>query len=437
MIVSITSSNSSKTLNLLPAIRVSSIVLILTSALLFTDMLSGMLRYYLVYSNLEYLIYLPKIACLIFVFPKMIKNLKQRPFFYLLLLVLISQIIGMFHQVNIKSQLFTFFLIIPFLFGFVSAQYIRQKELFFIVVMFIIWIVTVLGIYADILLDFPWTGFTYTIEGVNIEAARKWTTMGLERISGFSRMSSAAAFYLVCSALFLVIYIKSLWLKMVLVVTTLPALLATTNKAGIFCFTLSLFFSNLAKIPSLLKFIIYGLAIIVITLPISASFISYDFNFSGPIEMLLLSSFADRLETTWPNFIAKVTKYGNPILGIGFGGVGTAVKYFSEETSSGLDVGDNFALYLFGCCGIIAFALFFYLAKVTIRLYVIRDKYSIALATIMVAILAASLTTDIIESQIFAFMLGLAITTAYINKPYSLLLAQNVLRANRNAISIR
>jgi len=275
--------------------------------------------------------------------------------------------------------------------------------------MIVVFLVTVLGVYINAIVDYPWKGFAYAINGSEIEGAKEWTTMGMPRLAGFTRMSTIASFYIACAALFLYEYSRSWWHKLLVVLVAFPAILLTTNKSGIGAFMLGLASTVLVRYPRLLKLFLFSLASILMSLPFSKIARNYELDLTDPISLLLLASFEDRLINTWPNFLAGVSKFGNLITGVGFGGIGTANKYFASGSRHVLAVSDNFALYLYGCFGITIIGIYLFLAYITVVLFSSSQRLTRSLAPVMVAFFAASFTTDVIETQIFALMLGIAI----------------------------
>jgi hypothetical protein len=399
-------------------IGTSSIVLWLMVLLICTDMLAGPLRFFLSYVGLESVVYIPKVMCFLFLTWEIVRGRLTRLLFYNIILLAVYAVVGLLHRVDVFSILFSLFVVLPFLFGIVAEQYLYDKEKLYISFIIAVFIVTALGIYLDVFLEFPWQGFSYTIQGAEIEGAREWTTFGLKRIAGFTRLSAAAAFYIVTSALFLISYSRSWWHKLMLFLVGFPAVLATTNKAGIVGFVLGMASILLVHYPRTLKLFVFGLASTVMLLPLSTVVRSYDIDLSDPVSLILLASFEDRLIHTWPDFVAAVSQFGNPVTGVGFGGIGSAIKFSVGGSREVFAFADNFALYLYGCFGVLAVALFFYLAHITCNLFTSKHRIVGSLAPVMVAIFAVSITTDIIEAQILALMLGIAIAS-YRNEKYT------------------
>ena len=394
-------------------IRVASLVLMIMILLLSFDMLAGPLRYYLAQVGLESTVYVPKAACLLFVVWEIVRGRMSRVLFYVILLLALFAFVGLVQNVGIFSIFFSLFVISPFLFGIATARYFSESEDIFVLILIFVFAVTALGVYLDVFLDFPWKGFAYTLNDLDIEGSREWGTFGFERVAGFTRMSAAAAFYLACSALFLFNYSRSWWHKLLVVLIASPSLLVTTNKAGIGGFVLGLASIGLSDYPRVQRMLVYGLASTVVFLPISSIVRNYELDLADPVSLILLASFEDRLNNTWPNFFAAVARFGNSLFGVGIGGVGSPIKFFASGSREILAVADNFALYLYGCFGLVSVALFLYFGRVAVKLFASQNLRNRSLAPVMVALLAASLTTDIIEAQILSLMLGIVIAVPH------------------------
>ena len=390
--------------------RVAAGVLVITAMLLCSDMVTGPLRYYLSPIGLNSFVYAPKVLSIFIVIKEAFHRRVNRVLFFVLLVMITSSMVGLTNNFSLNCILFSFFSISPFLVGISSAHYLLGKEKQFVILLGVIFVVTAVGVFLGIFIDFPWKGFVYTIDNHEIEGVREWSTFGFDRVAGFARMSVTAAFYLVCSSLFLFSYCRSYWIKFLLVITAFPLILATTNKAGIFGFLLGMLSIALIGMPRLQKMAIYCLVIGVVVFPFTTLFGLYNLNIKDPISLLLLASFEDRLINTWPLFIAGVSKHGSFLAGVGFGGIGASVNYFVSGTNEVLNFADNFLLYLYGIFGVIAIPIFIYLGRVANDLFSIKDRFIASMAPVMVATLAAALTTDVIEVQVLAFFLGMSLS---------------------------
>jgi hypothetical protein len=389
-------------------ILVAPLAIAVLAAVLWTDMLTGPLRFYGAKFGMELILYLPKALCLLFFIPKFASRTLNRQSWLIVLLLVVYGMIGVFNGVGVVSVLFSVYLISPFLFGTVGIHNFAEREDAFVKVITVIFVVTAIGIFAQLVVDFPWKGFMYSIGDKEIEGSREWTTNGIDRIAGFARASSSAAFYMMCSGMFLAAYTKKRYRKVLISLVMLVGVAITTNKAAVGGALLGIVSLAVSRRPRAVRGCVYGIATLVAYLPTSTLFQTYKLDLSDKLSMLMLASFDDRLVNTWPNFLSAVFDAGNPVTGVGFGGVGSGVRYFASGAQT-LGVADNFALYLYGAFGVLAFLIYFYFAKRTMTLFASSDPLAAALGPVMVSLLAASLTTDVIEAQMSAFMLGVAV----------------------------
>jgi len=392
-------------------IGVNSIVLCLISMLFAVDVLGGPLRLYLSSIGFESIIYIPKVLCLSFIVYTISRTRINKALFYCLFLIALYSIIAVIHKIEIFQILFTLIIILPLLFGIVSAPYLYGKQNIFVFMIAAMFIVTVSGVCINIFIDFPWQGLSYNMQGLEVEGTREWTTFGLKRVAGFTRLSAGAAFYIVTCALFLISYSSSWSYRIIIILFGFPAVLATTNKAAIVGFVIGIGSLLLDRCPRMRSLLVYALAATVMLLPLSTLARNYDIDLRDPVGIFLLTSFEDRLIHTWPDFMGAVSTFANPVTGVGFGAIGTASKYGFNASHEVFTFADNFALYLYGCFGILVVVLFYYLAHVTCLMFRSKVMFQLSLAPVMVAIFAISITTDIIESQVLAFMMGIIVSS--------------------------
>jgi hypothetical protein len=391
-------------------IKISNMALVMVLLVLATDALGGPIRYVLSRVGLEYLVYLPKLLGMLFVFREVFRRRINSVLFGFLMVLGVSAFVGALHQVSVKSLVFTIVIISPILFGISAAPYLLEKERALVTMLAVLFLVTALGVFIDIFIDFPWKGMSFKVDNKDIEGVRDWTTFGIERVAGFTRMSSQAAFYLASSSLFLFSYSRSTLLRILIVLTAFPLTVATTNKAGIVGFAIGLGACALNRWPRLQTAAIYSLIAAIFLFPVVSLLFTFNLDIRDPISLLLLASFEDRLINTWPLFFAGVAKYGSTLGGMGFGGVGSAAQYFAAGGREVFHYADNFALFLYGIFGVAVVPIFVYFGRVTTNLFRSPNRVIAALAPVMVSMLAESLTTDIIEAQVLALFLGIALT---------------------------
>ncbi|KAF2330059.1 MAG: hypothetical protein REI96_07305 [Flavobacterium nitrogenifigens] len=397
--------------------RVSIIILVITSLVLLFEVFSGALRYYFTQWNLSFMIYLPKVICLFAVIIKVvalkIKNLML--FAFLMLSILIS----LFHSATMFNIFFSIFVYCPFLFGFLYGQYLEIKRKELLIIVWICFLSSILGVYLDYVTELPWKGFVYNIGGVEIEANRQWSTLGEDRIAGFSRLSASLAFMIAIFSTYINMFLKSKFLKLFLLIVTFCSLILTTNKTAVISYfsTSIIYFYYYER--KFIKGFFFFITFFGCFLPIIGIFLDYsvDSEGFGVISRSLLFSFDDRLTNTWPFFYQCVRDNNGFIWGTGIGTIGSAFSSFPIRDITtikgyGLGVADNTFLYLwglFGLFGIFLYTRFYWLMN---RLVKREDSFSVALCGIVVCICIISWTTDSLEAVISSLFLGIASSVA-------------------------
>jgi hypothetical protein len=209
------------------------------------------------------------------------------------------------------------------------------------------------------MLEVPWTGLVYKVGEVQVEAAREWTTFGLERVAGFSRASYDAAGHLLFLAVAMVILGRGrVWRWLAWLATGVLIGLTTTKKSlGVFLVLTALFVPMLwPRVRRGLKQAIgamvpWGAVAIGIALPVSTLFVRYRLKFDSLVSAFLFASFEDRLTVVWPDGFALLREHGNVLLGRGIGGIGVAQRYFEPARYTSAD---NLYLYSYVTFGLAA-----------------------------------------------------------------------------------
>ncbi len=142
-------------------------------------------------------------ACIIAVAWELITRPQQRGLWLLLILAAASLLLGRLHGAEFKSGFFAVFIYAPLLFGLLCGPYLEmhRKAVGWIIAFCLV--ASLIGIALDLLINVPWKGYTYSMGGVEVSANRSWSAYGLDRIAGFSRMSSSLAMMLAVFSLYL------------------------------------------------------------------------------------------------------------------------------------------------------------------------------------------------------------------------------------------
>lgn len=392
-----------------PSVRVSSLALVVFAALLIVETLSGALRFYLDGVGLAPLIYVPKLAAL-FLAGALILSGPQRTIALGAGLPLgMSATLALVNGASLANIGFTIFVLAPFIFGFASARHLfrRQKELTLLACVALA--TSAVGAAADWSIGVPWKGYAYVVGEHTLVANRQWWAAGVDRVGGFARSSALLAMIVGVLSLYVNASLKSILLKAVVFFATLFVIAVTTNKSSLVGYVLAFIASG-----TLLRSFRpqYAMAVMVgLLLPAISIFIGYE-DSVGRFDSVF-RSLSDRLANTWPGFYALLDGPLAPLLGQGFGNVGSAVSVFPKADAPvnqwpSLAVADNGALYLWGMFGVFGCVLYSaqYLLLRSLQRSVV--PYYQGLLSVVYFLVIVSWFTDVAESAVACLFLGLA-----------------------------
>lgn len=382
--------------------------------IMLSEVLSGPFRFYLEGMGLSLLVYMPKVMALGILFRWIGKYESDRLVLPVLVMFAISGIIALIYGLSIGQIGFGLWIYLYLLFGIPMWVTIQGNEKRFIHSCLVGWLIAVVGVFINSQTTFPWVGFGYTIAGVEVEGNREWSTYDIDRLAGFGRTSiNTAGQILVLSLVALpVLYRRSKVTSVALVLASSIAIILTTAKsvAGAYLICLAIWLISL--VPTLAMYTGFVTCLLSMALPFTTLFITYRLDISTWWGELLFQSFEERLLFTWPLSLRQIFQNGDPIFGLGLGGVGSAQKNFSNMGPSLYDLSftDSFSLFIFGTFGILGVGILIALSYGLCR-KISRDVTIVA--CVAIAALGSILTggaSDLIEGGIPAIFIGLAIS---------------------------
>ena len=341
---------------------------------LLTEVLGGAIRYYAVQSGFSWLPYLPHALLATLLIPMLFAYLVSEgvtsTYLAILLLFGVATIYGIFNLGDANQVAFGLWVSVNFLYGIVVMPAIIRVWPRLTPYAFLLWMVAVTGVFINFFYSWPWIGFEYQVGATSIEASRFWRTGGLifDRLPGFSRTSYDAAVQILVLALFLMWSLGKAWRFPIWIVSG-AAIVLTTHKSAIVVFALFsvLLLSYRGSARPWWRLLPAILGSFDFLLPFSMLFVKLDWFESvgsgAGLGPLVLASFAERLELTWPDWLRMIVERGNPLLGRGLGGIGAAQMYFEPTFSAA----DNIAVYLYGTFGVLGLVLLW--------VYVMRTRH--------------------------------------------------------------
>jgi hypothetical protein len=333
--------------------------LALLFVLILSEVLSGPIRYCAVQLHLVWLPYLPRFLAVLVLGPMFIGRLVSEGVTstYLALIVLFSvaATYGLFNLGNADQVEFGLWTLVTFMYGvLVCASLVRGWKKLTPYVVFL-WALAVAGVLVNYFYRWPWAGLDYQVGATTVNAGRGWHTAGfvIPRLTGFARAWFEAALQILFPALFLkeVLPMRR-WLPIWIVSGVAIALTTTKTTVAAYLLFSALWIFSRGKISTLWRTLPIALACLDVLLPFSMSFVSQNRlgEDQSPAAHLLIATLLARMQEEWPEAIKMIVTHGNPILGRGMGGIGTAQIFFEPALAN---AGENIALYLYGVFGIL------------------------------------------------------------------------------------
>ncbi len=381
-------------------------------SVLLVETFNGALRFYSDQVGLSALIYVPKVGCVIAVAWELLTRPQHRGLWLLLILAAASLMLGLLHGAAGQAGAFSVFIYAPLLFGLLCGPYLEMHRKVLGWAIFFCLVASLAGIALDMSGHVPWKGYTYAMGGVQISANRAWSAYGLDRIAGFSRMSSALAIMLSIFSLYLGSFRLSMLLRWLIYLVSLVGIVLTTNKTSAVAFVIVLLVMNIARHRLLFLLAVLVVVFGALALPLYGLYGNVEPYLASSSSENLLGSMVDRLVNTWPGVIKVMTYNGWAYTGAGMGMTGSAFAQFPVFGIDQLAVSDNTLLYLWLLFGVAGLGLYALAIPLLMRLQLQPGREARALLGITYCILLMGWTSDVLEAQVPSLFLGLAIGRA-------------------------
>jgi hypothetical protein len=392
---------------------------------LFTEVMTGPLRFLLSMANLSALVYVPKMMLVAAVVGVTLHRLYvgriSTAFALTLLIFALSSFVGWIYTGNVMQPAFGIFALIPLLYAVMAEPALRKASARILPYAVFLWCLAALGVAIDYYTDVPWAGLEYKLGDVSVEGSREWTTFGFERVAGFARASFEAADQLLMLSIAIVFLSEKKWFKLFVWIATGILIYWTTTKktSGTWIIlTLVLPWMTARFMPAGLirqaAWMIPALAALIgIALPVSTLFITYQLDLNDFVSRLLFASFEERLTDVWPASLDLALTHGSPVFGRGMGGIGMAQKYFEEMLFM---PADNLFIYLYVIFGFFSLPLVLVYTKRTAGILPSKYAYAKIMWGFCVAILFNGWATNVLESSMTSIVLGATISYLFSQK---------------------
>lgn len=261
--------------------------------------------------------------------------------------------------------------------------------------------------------EFPWVGVHTTIAGADVEISRDWQTGAGEtkRIGGFTHESISAATLMPILGLIVATPIRrAVWRGAILLAVAFAVFL-TTQKGSI----LGLVFvaGGLCLPPRASRRALPLLVLLGLLATTSLPLLTNGwFLQEGSGDAFTITSFVERINTTWPLALGWIADHSLVPFGVGVGGMGVPLK----TVAPGIwQYPDNLAIFVYADFGIVALLFFGWIAYAAMRSYRAAIDVRAALS-VLAFLLLYGVVISIVEDQMASLFLGSSIG-ALLNAP--------------------
>jgi hypothetical protein len=379
----------------------------------YSNLLTGPVRWIFAISGLAPLIYLPIMLIGVCSFAVIVQDARQdrmtRTYFIALLYTACAFVCGLLNVGSLVQVGFGFYVLWPFFFGVLFGPMLIASIRNASKGALAVWLIACVGVIVNSTVTYPWEGFEYSVGGMDVESSREWYSGGgNKRLGGLARASFDAAIQIALASCLAVCTYKNILAKLLIAGISLLAIYFTDAKGMILSFVamFSLSFMNDAWLDSLKVWVFSALMILGMGLPIVSWFLQYKFDITGIAANPLLFSFTDRIENMWPEALALMHEHGTVMLGRGFGGIGVAQTYFESHM---FNAADNIYVYLSAVFGLLMFpfsamALLRFMHRRDPNRFIERFTY-----LLLVTVMVYGLTANVLENAPMALVLGMLI----------------------------
>ncbi len=299
--------------------------------------------------------------------------------------------------------------LLPFLFGAVFLPVFLKRKRGIALFLLAMWLVTAIGIVADYLgYPMPWKGMNASVGDYTVVINKKWNYQGEDRLGGFARDSVVAGSLAAFFGTYVLLFSRSILLRVAIGAATLALIYLTTSKGGVIAFLLIIVACLMPTKKSQLlnKALLAATFAAMILLPIVLP------NYLMPSSPAVLASFFDRVERVWPAAWHNIDSH-SWIFGSGIGNIGVGQQFLRFE---GVDTGDNLFVIAYGYFGIFSIVYLGLPFLAAMRRKSPVDEVGRYAIITLIYIFAYGIVINGIEGSISAFMTGSALQALALRK---------------------
>jgi hypothetical protein len=379
---------------------------------IFTNVVTGPMRWLFAISGLTALIYLPAVAIgLAWIFGVLNTIATSRVthgYLGSIILLLTAVVNGLINIGSFVQVGFGFYVLWPFIFGLVFGTTLMTRLAKSTRFAFALWFISCTGVLLNINMTFPWEGFEYSVANVDVETSREWYAGDAKRLAGFARASFDAAIQITLSSSLALAAAKGISTRFVIAAISLVAIYFTNAKGMLLSFLVMFVLSLISDrwVAQIKVSVFTLLGILGMGLPICSWLAQYHFDMTGIAASPMVFSFTDRIENMWPEALSLMHEHGTVWLGRGFGGIGVSQTYFEPHL---FNAADNVFVYASAVGGV---GMFLVGSALLIKFMTSRssDSYTERLSVLLMsAVLVYGLTANVFENGMMALILGMLV----------------------------
>ncbi len=391
------------------------VITILVVVFLSISTFEGAFRFYAAKAGFVWLVYLKDVSLIgaltLGCVNTFLTDLRNLSFWTVLTFLTLGTIIGCLILPDIRQPLFAAKTWLPLICGTSVASSLDPRSIKFRRACWLLWAMTVGGVFLTARWHAPWVGYVYEVGGVAIEGSREWSIGDVDRVAGFSRASFDAALQCLFFASVIISSVRSYLFCLIIWALSGVAIYVTTSRSALVAIFVAIGLHFLVRTfrstQWLSKIAVATLAVIVLVLPFAAAlYYQNKASLYDASSVASTSSFQERATKTWPDGFALTKRGGSWIWGRGLGGIGVAQQVFEPAI---FNPGDNFFVYVWGAFGAMGFIFYALIPLQAWRAMISFNESRQTGIIIAGTFLAVGLTLNAIEAATASLFLGLAL----------------------------
>lgn len=299
--------------------------------------------------------------------------------------MLVPAVIGYFNGNNPLSIISGYKIIAPLVFCMNTPFLLREMTRRYFILWCVLLAATLIFLAVNQFMDYPWVGSKFSQFGVERDMSRQWYAGYLKdgttervtvvRLAGASVASVSAAALIVMFYCLIRTRLKNIWVELLVVAACAYGVYLTDSKTTYICLPMIFIAGNLVSPPERLRQMLsfdikpivqQGMSYLFLAVGIIPMIIGFS---REPVPYFAYNSFQDRVNFTWPSSLLRMREIGGDgayLWGTGYGSFGSPSVYSGKYVLTTSAV-DNFMLYHFAICGLLALALYYLLARVATK----------------------------------------------------------------------